>query len=42
MTISMSQVQTIRQLKKEGETIAGISRKVGVMWLAKTGHEIDA
>ena len=30
MTISMSQVQTIRQLKKEGESIAGISRKVGV------------
>ena len=30
MTISMSQVQTIRQLKREGETVAGISRKVGV------------
>lgn len=30
MTISMSQVQTIRQLKKEGETVAGISRKVGI------------
>ena len=30
MTISMSKVQTIRQLKREGETIAGISRNVGV------------
>ena len=30
MTISMSQVQTIRQLKREGESIAGISRIVGV------------
>lgn len=30
MAISMSQVQTIRQLKKEGESIAGISHKVGV------------
>lgn len=30
MTISMSQIQTIRQLKKEGESITGISRKVGV------------
>jgi len=30
MTISMSQVQTIRQLREAGETIKGISRKVGV------------
>ena len=30
MTISMSKVQTIRQLKREGESIAGISRIVGV------------
>lgn len=29
MTISMSKVQAIRQLK-EGETVAGIGRKVGV------------
>lgn len=30
MTISMSEIQTIRQLKREGETVAGISRIVGV------------
>ena len=30
MTISMSKIQTIRQMKREGETVAGISRKVGV------------
>lgn len=30
MTISMSQIQTIRQLKKEGESVAAIARKVGV------------
>lgn len=29
MTSGMSQVQTIRQLKREGESIAGISRRVG-------------
>lgn len=28
--ISMSQAYSIRQLKKQGETVAGIARKVGV------------
>ena len=30
MTVSMPQIQTIRQSRKEGETVAGISRSVGL------------
>lgn len=42
MTISMSQAQTMRQLEKEGESIAGISRKVARLFgaiLADCGIE---